>query len=379
MKMKRSMIVLFVSLILIFAVSNLGETKSCSTESNTDRMGYDYRRISGVSTPDQCRTLCENDVKCQAYTWVKPGIQETAAVCYLKDPVPGAASNSCCVSGVVLAKSAPNSNGGSSGYWKRAGSGGQAAYLSKGPAWSSKEVFTATGGATWLKSLNGELIHQSNFTWTQLPDKVYPGQVFPLSVTGKVVFHKDPWFTSSSLLIQCFGAIGPNTYWYITDQGAQSKVTLDAKVPTGNPDKNKADHYLKLQFSLPYAGSTDSTDKFHYIYEWVAVETGVSSTSGSTVISREELMSKTWVFGRSDGTILARSMKLGANGKILDGPGHWNETSWDFKNGVLYFYGADGRSITTQYNSIKKVDGSWILSGPYAYDASITHVLAEAK
>jgi hypothetical protein len=102
-----------------------------------------------------------------------------------------------------------------------------------------------------------------------------------------------------------------------------------------------------------------------------------TTTFASNSISTNELMSKIWSFGRIDGTILAGAMKLGANGKILDGTGHWNETSWKFENGILYFYGADGSSITTKFNSFKETNGKLVISGPYSYDASITHVLNE--
>ncbi|MBA4417378.1 MAG: apple domain-containing protein [Syntrophus sp. (in: bacteria)] len=72
-----------------------------TTEYNTDRWGSDYNRFE-QETPDPqlCRQACEADARCEAYTYVKPGIQASNAVCYLKNPAPGPTQNPCCVSGV---------------------------------------------------------------------------------------------------------------------------------------------------------------------------------------------------------------------------------------------------------------------------------------
>ena len=74
---------------------------SLNLEPNTNRFGNDYRNITmDVPDPDLCRTECEKDPKCRAFTYVKPGIQGPKARCWLKDRVPAASANSCCVSGV---------------------------------------------------------------------------------------------------------------------------------------------------------------------------------------------------------------------------------------------------------------------------------------
>lgn len=69
-------------------------------EANTDRFGNDYNHIK-LDTPDpeRCRSLCEQDKKCQAFSYVKPGVQGESAICYLKNPAPEAAPDNCCVSG----------------------------------------------------------------------------------------------------------------------------------------------------------------------------------------------------------------------------------------------------------------------------------------
>jgi len=79
---------------------------SLNLEPNTNRFGNDYRNITmDVPDPDLCRTECEKDPKCRAFTYVKPGIQGPKARCWLKDRVPAASANSCCVSGSRLTRS----------------------------------------------------------------------------------------------------------------------------------------------------------------------------------------------------------------------------------------------------------------------------------
>ena len=65
---------------------------------NTDRPGGDYDNFE-IGIPDQCRAMCLKDRRCQAWTFVKPGIQGRRARCWLKDRVPQAVSNQCCTSG----------------------------------------------------------------------------------------------------------------------------------------------------------------------------------------------------------------------------------------------------------------------------------------
>jgi hypothetical protein len=74
---------------------------SLNLEPNTNRFGNDYRDITmDIPDPALCRTECEKDPKCRAFTYVKPGVQGPKARCWLKDRVPVPTANSCCVSGV---------------------------------------------------------------------------------------------------------------------------------------------------------------------------------------------------------------------------------------------------------------------------------------
>lgn len=75
-----------------------------TSEQNTDRPGSDFASQALQSPdPESCRAACDNDAKCSAYTYVKPGVQGSLAQCYLKDSVPAARQNDCCVSGVKTA------------------------------------------------------------------------------------------------------------------------------------------------------------------------------------------------------------------------------------------------------------------------------------
>lgn len=83
-----------------------------TVETDTDRMGSDYSGYDlSAADPQLCRTACDSDAQCKAYTYVKPGVQGPNARCYLKNAVPAPSPNSCCVSGVKAApvRAAPGS------------------------------------------------------------------------------------------------------------------------------------------------------------------------------------------------------------------------------------------------------------------------------
>ncbi len=75
-----------------------------SFEENIDRPGGDYtsHRLA-ESDPLLCQRLCAEDQRCLAWTYVKPGYQEsTSAICWLKNEIPQATRRDvCCVSGVT--------------------------------------------------------------------------------------------------------------------------------------------------------------------------------------------------------------------------------------------------------------------------------------
>jgi hypothetical protein len=158
------------------------------------------------------------------------------------------------------------------GYWKLVGTGGTTGFIS--PNKEVKEDFSIPLSATLYKYNEGgtELRHQAYYTWTQPAEKIYPGEVFPFSATGKTVFHKEPWFIYGGMVMQFYGALYPMN-WYVGDSnrpnsGISDKMTIDAKVPVGNPDKTKDNHFMRLRLSTAGYGHSNP-DPFQYIYEWV--------------------------------------------------------------------------------------------------------------
>ena len=81
-------------------------------ELDTDRLGMDYESFE-IKDPDffsvppdtrpdlYCKSKCVRDPKCQAWTYVKEGVQGPYARCWLKSGVPSPLKNTCCVSGRV--------------------------------------------------------------------------------------------------------------------------------------------------------------------------------------------------------------------------------------------------------------------------------------
>jgi hypothetical protein len=70
-------------------------------EVDVNRLGNDYKSFDlPDADPELCRAACDDDIKCKAFTYVKPGIQGPKAKCWLKDPAAAARPNeACCVSG----------------------------------------------------------------------------------------------------------------------------------------------------------------------------------------------------------------------------------------------------------------------------------------
>jgi hypothetical protein len=68
--------------------------------SGTDMPGDDYssKPISGSAV--DCQNMCNADGKCLAWTWVKPGVQNAQAMCWLKNGVPPSRPNPNAVSGI---------------------------------------------------------------------------------------------------------------------------------------------------------------------------------------------------------------------------------------------------------------------------------------
>ena len=70
-------------------------------EPNIDRPGGDFRNFDlAAANPNLCKAACDGDGQCQAWTFVRPGVQGPKARCWLKFFVPTAFTNNCCTSGV---------------------------------------------------------------------------------------------------------------------------------------------------------------------------------------------------------------------------------------------------------------------------------------
>jgi hypothetical protein len=70
-------------------------------EPTTDRPGNDYKSFDlPAPRPELCRDACWRDGQCQAFTYVRPGVQGPNARCLLKNPAPPARPADCCLSGV---------------------------------------------------------------------------------------------------------------------------------------------------------------------------------------------------------------------------------------------------------------------------------------
>lgn len=77
------------------------KANSQEIEMNVDRPGMDYRSFD-LPWDDLkiCQGACEREQKCQAWTYVKAGVQGQYPRCWLKHAVPAPSQSNCCASGV---------------------------------------------------------------------------------------------------------------------------------------------------------------------------------------------------------------------------------------------------------------------------------------
>jgi hypothetical protein len=102
-------------IVLLFALQKASATMSIYPG---DQPGMNYRNFDLPSDdPTLCSTECDKDVKCKAYTYVKPGYQGSKARCWLKSDIPAVKQNSCCISGTKMTSAAGNKT-----EWYKAGS-----------------------------------------------------------------------------------------------------------------------------------------------------------------------------------------------------------------------------------------------------------------
>jgi hypothetical protein len=79
------------------------EPRQGALEYSIDRFGGDYRFFDTAidASGAACKTACEGDNHCRAWTYVRPGYISVPARCYLKSKLTRPRAKPCCVSGVV--------------------------------------------------------------------------------------------------------------------------------------------------------------------------------------------------------------------------------------------------------------------------------------
>lgn len=79
------------------------ERRNSHFETSIDRFGGDYRSF-GMATDasgDACRSACEDDPKCRAWTYARPGYAGRGARCFLKSSITPPRRRPGLISGVV--------------------------------------------------------------------------------------------------------------------------------------------------------------------------------------------------------------------------------------------------------------------------------------
>jgi hypothetical protein len=84
--------------------SKTASTAGPAWKLNTNYFGGDYRSIDmATSDPTACKAACDQDAPCKAWTLVKPGEPGGMGYCWLKNSVPEATAEDCCISGLKRA------------------------------------------------------------------------------------------------------------------------------------------------------------------------------------------------------------------------------------------------------------------------------------
>jgi len=91
-----------------------GGSSNGGLEVNVNRRGGDYRDYDlPDNNPNTCRNDCMNDSKCKSFTYLRPSYWGPNAHCFLKDSVPAATQEDCCISGVKGGGTGGGTGGGS--------------------------------------------------------------------------------------------------------------------------------------------------------------------------------------------------------------------------------------------------------------------------
>ena len=95
--MKKSLMLATAGLVMTFGV----QMQAQAMQWNTIRPGATYRSFNlRVASPEICQRACLNDRRCRSWTYVKPyTLYGARPRCLLKNAVPRARRDRCCVSG----------------------------------------------------------------------------------------------------------------------------------------------------------------------------------------------------------------------------------------------------------------------------------------
>jgi hypothetical protein len=85
----------------VAAASTTPAAPSSGPMLNTDLRGSSYRNFElATDKATLCQDACKAETQCLAWTYVHPGLQGANAKCWLKNIIPPASANSCCISGI---------------------------------------------------------------------------------------------------------------------------------------------------------------------------------------------------------------------------------------------------------------------------------------
>ncbi len=93
-------------MVVLVAALSQGAFAQGSYEPGVDRQGSDYHNFDIQGGPAACQSVCVNDRRCVAWTFVHQSVQGAAQRCWLKSGVPAPHGDSCCVSGVARSPAA---------------------------------------------------------------------------------------------------------------------------------------------------------------------------------------------------------------------------------------------------------------------------------
>jgi len=105
---------------------------------------------------------------------------------------------------------------------------------------------------------------------------------------------------------------------------------------------------------------------------------GLAPASSQTgCISLEDIYSRSWQFGRGDGSFIAGRIGFEKGGKIR-GYYHPNEDSWAYNGCHLMFISKDHK-VTTIFNQVEVQNGIRVMKGEFIPYRQVVHVLKEVK